>query len=378
MNKGIIENLSVEIPYQRIRDSPTVKYYTKWIYFEDRLNTGYAKNESDFPSIFNIESDIKLSTKYLFKNYRDIEIKPYYLKSFYNKDIDKYIEIGKLDRYHLLNYNIGIKINFKNNITTNRPLNILSISGDGYLGHHVIINTGDYSNISLNLIDYTSSENGFKTLFIEMYLGHASRLSINYLVLHDKTSPSYSQLIVKHGKNAYSNIRLLGFGGLMTRFKYIGLLNGLGSKTELYGGIIGLPEMRSDYITDVVHLSKDTISKINIRGLSKEDAYIVHRGLIKITSSAYRASSDIESNLLIFGDSEAYSIPMMEVDTGYILSTRHSTSVSKIDGEKIFYFKSRGLSDKDIEEIFLESILDFPNLLERIGVNKRELINLLT
>ena len=89
-----------------------------------------------------------------------------------------------------------------------------------------------------------------------------------------------------------------------------------------------------------------------------------YRGWVKIGGSAKNSKASIKCDTIIMDDlskSDTYPTNTLENDSSFI---EHEAVVSKVNGEKLFYLMSKGLSmDKAKELLILGFVSDFKKSL---------------
>ncbi|MFH0885030.1 MAG: SufD family Fe-S cluster assembly protein [Candidatus Micrarchaeota archaeon] len=116
------------------------------------------------------------------------------------------------------------------------------------------------------------------------------------------------------------------------------------------------------------HSARDTEGDILVKGVVAGKAGAALGGLIKIDKGASGAKSHLGEHVMILGENaHASANPRLEIENNEVAS-RHSASVSRIDGEKLFYLMSRGLARIDAEKLAVEGFLESP--LSRIRDEK--------
>lgn len=110
----------------------------------------------------------------------------------------------------------------------------------------------------------------------------------------------------------------------------------------------------------MIHLGKNTKSKIISKGVSIRNGVNNYRGLVKISPNAINSSSYVECDSLLLNDNsiaDAYPTEVLENNTS---SISHEATITKISNEQIFYLMSKGLSEESAKNlIILGFISDF-------------------
>lgn len=153
------------------------------------------------------------------------------------------------------------------------------------------------------------------------------------------------------------------------------LLIGDNSQGEFYSVALTNNYQQADTGSKMIHVGKNTRSRIVSKGISAGKSKNTYRGLVNITNKAFGARNYSQCDSLLIGNlSNSNTFPFigMQNSTGKI---EHEASTSKIGEEQIFYFLQRGISmEKGIEliisgfcrEVFTELPLEFAAEADRL------------
>ncbi len=367
--------LAEKLPYQYVKDSPTVKYYTDWRKFDKALILP-AATEAYIPSmILAEEANIVLgSNDYVLRSPPENVV-----IERLREDYEPRIRIeSKIQAVHFARLSIGVKIAIPANTSISKPLVIVSGSGNGFLAHHIVLDTGSNSRAKIILVDYAEAKDteGVKTLVLEGRLDEGSEVELSTILLHRNT-PSYHYKRIELKGDAKTKTRILGLAGEMSHFREDYELSGERSSIEIYGSLVS-GNGRIDAITNAVHRAPRSKSLVLVRGVVLGEGLLVHRGVARVTPSAQWSSTSIDSLVSILSErGRGYSVPMLEIQTGRVLEARHSTAVTSIEEDQLFYLQSRGLSKNDAKNLLLESIVGYSDLLRVLYTNVEEILTIL-
>jgi Fe-S cluster assembly protein SufB len=153
------------------------------------------------------------------------------------------------------------------------------------------------------------------------------------------------------------------------------LLIGDNSQGEFYSVALTNNYQQADTGSKMIHVGKNTRSRIVSKGISAGKSKNTYRGLVNITNKAFGARNYSQCDSLLIGNlsnSNTFPFIVMQNSTGKI---EHEASTSKIGEEQIFYFLQRGISmEKGIEliisgfcrEVFTELPLEFAAEADRL------------
>ncbi len=108
----------------------------------------------------------------------------------------------------------------------------------------------------------------------------------------------------------------------------------------------------------VIHVGKNTSSKVIAKSISMNGGVSVYRGLVRINKGAKYAKSHVQCDALILDEkSRSDTYPHNEIyEETATLS--HEASVGKISDDQVFYLMSRGLSEAEARSMIVLGFLD--------------------
>ena len=104
---------------------------------------------------------------------------------------------------------------------------------------------------------------------------------------------------------------------------------------------------QADTGTKMIHIGKGSRSTIISKGISAGRSNNTYRGLVKIMPSASGARNFTQCDSLLIGEEcGAHTVPYIE-SRNPSAKVEHEATTSKIDEEKLFYCRQRGMSEED-------------------------------
>jgi Fe-S cluster assembly protein SufB len=159
------------------------------------------------------------------------------------------------------------------------------------------------------------------------------------------------------------------------------LLVGDNSQGEFYSVALTNNYQQADTGTKMVHIGKNTRSRIISKGISAGKSKNSYRGLVNVTNKALGARNYSQCDSLLIGNlSNANTFPFISVQNS-TTKIEHEASTSKIGEEQIFYFLQRGIClEKAVElmisgfcrEIFTKLPLEFAAEADKLLTLKLE------
>ena len=125
------------------------------------------------------------------------------------------------------------------------------------------------------------------------------------------------------------------------------ILQGDGSAGEFYSVAITNNHQQADTGTKMIHIGRDTRSRIISKGISAGHGQQTYRGLVRVNRKAERARSHTQcDSLLIGGDCGGHTVPYIEVHNS-TAQIEHEATTSRVGEDQLFYCRQRGLSDEE-------------------------------
>jgi Fe-S cluster assembly protein SufB len=125
------------------------------------------------------------------------------------------------------------------------------------------------------------------------------------------------------------------------------VLIGEDSVGEFYSVAVTTHHQQADTGTKMIHIGKGSRSTIVSKGISAGKSNNTYRGLVRMLPSADGARNHTQCDSLLIGDQcGAHTVPYIE-SRNRSAKVEHEATTSKIDEEKLFYCRQRGLSEED-------------------------------
>ncbi len=149
------------------------------------------------------------------------------------------------------------------------------------------------------------------------------------------------------GKNAHISWTQVETGSAIT-WKYPScILRGDGSRGEFYSIAISNGYQQVDSGTKMVHLGRDTSSRIISKGIAAGHSSNTYRGLVSAHRKAASARNFTCCDSLLIGDKcGAHTVPYIEAKNASA-TFEHEATTSKISDDQLFYCLQRGLSAEE-------------------------------
>ena len=179
------------------------------------------------------------------------------------------------------------------------------------------------------------------------------------------------------GKNSKISWTQVETGSAIT-WKYPScILQGDNSVGEFYSIAITNNHQKADTGTKMIHLGKNTKSKIISKGISAGKADNTYRGLVDISKKALNSRNYTQCDSLLLGDQcGAHTFPYVE-SRQHKAKVEHEATTSKISEDQLFYCRQRGLSEENAVNMIVNGFCRevFKELPMEFAVEAQNLLN---
>ena len=124
------------------------------------------------------------------------------------------------------------------------------------------------------------------------------------------------------------------------------ILQGDGSQGEFYSIAITNNRQQADTGTKMIHLGRDTKSRIVSKGISAGGSQQTYRGLVRISPKAEGARNYTQCDSLLIGPKcQAHTVPYIE-SRNASAQVEHEATTSRISEDQLFYCRQRGIPEE--------------------------------
>ena len=146
------------------------------------------------------------------------------------------------------------------------------------------------------------------------------------------------------------------------------VLLGDNSAGEFYSVALTNHHQQADTGTKMIHIGRNTRSKIISKGISAGFSNNSYRGLVKIGARAEGARNFSQCDSMLIGDRcGANTFPYIQVNNN-LAKVEHEASTSKIGEDQLLYFASRGIANEEavsmiingfVQDVFVQLPMEF-------------------
>jgi Fe-S cluster assembly protein SufD len=155
-----------------------------------------------------------------------------------------------------------------------------------------------------------------------------------------------------------------GFGSAKGKIRIQNDLAGPGATSRVTGAYFADGSQHLDYDTFQEHVAPNTTSDFAFKGVLRDEARAVWRGMIRVEQEAQKTNAYQENrNLLLSKTAHADSIPGLEILANDVRCT-HGATLGQVDRDQLFYLMTRGLSRSEAERLIVRGF--FQDVLDRV------------
>ncbi|MDR1983245.1 MAG: Fe-S cluster assembly protein SufB [Prevotellaceae bacterium] len=131
------------------------------------------------------------------------------------------------------------------------------------------------------------------------------------------------------------------------------ILKGDNSSAEFYSVAVTNNFQQADTGTKMIHIGRNTKSRIVSKGISAGHSQNSYRGLVKVLKTAENARNFSQcDSLLLGGNCGAHTYPYVNIENKNAV-VEHEATTSKIGEDQLFYCNQRGLNTEDAVSLII-------------------------
>ncbi|PLW77717.1 Fe-S cluster assembly protein SufB [Cohaesibacter celericrescens] len=156
------------------------------------------------------------------------------------------------------------------------------------------------------------------------------------------------------------------------------ILRGDNSVGEFYSIAISNGHQQVDSGTKMIHLGKNTSSRIISKGISAGKSQNTYRGLVSAHKKAKHARNFTQCDSLLIGNEcGAHTVPYIESKNASAIF-EHEATTSKISDDQMFYCRARGIGEEEAVALIVNGFVKdvIQQLPMEFAVEAQKLINI--
>ncbi len=217
------------------------------------------------------------------------------------------------------------------------------------------------ANAKATFIDeYSSEEFGerlFSTGSVEIILGDGANLRYVSLQNWSRTVAQINRIKARLERSSRLESLTVSLGADAARAEVECELAGPGAESEMLGLYFADKKQHYNQYTLQHHAADHAHSDLLFKGALRDGSRAVYSGLIRVDEGAQKTDAyQTNRNLLLDSDSDAVSIPQLEIGANDVRCS-HGSTTSPVPEDQRFYLTSRGLAPEVAEHVLVTGFL---------------------
>lgn len=270
---------------------------------------------------------------------------------------------AKSGKYHALNaafWQNGSFVYVPRGVEVELPLGAFTTADRGGLsaGRTLVIVE---ENAKVTYLDEYSSDpfegRLFHTAATELVLNQGAK--VRYLSLQNwgRNVAHMNKLKARLGRDARLESLTVSLGADAARAEVESTMEGPGSESEMLGLYFGDKGQHYNQYTLQHHASHHALSDVLFKGALRDASTAVYSGMIVVDEGAQKTDAyQTNRNLLLDGESEAVSIPQLEIGANDVRCS-HGSTTGPVPEDQRFYLMSRGMRPEVAEHLLVTGFL---------------------
>jgi Fe-S cluster assembly protein SufD len=262
----------------------------------------------------------------------------------------------------------GLLVTVRPGVVLEKPLYVRitnSVDG-GALFWRLLVVAEEGSRSSL-IEEYSSTDQalaGYTNAAAELFVEQGAKLEYVSIQNLSPETWHFASHRARVGRDAELDWVAGGFGSKKGKTRIENDLAGQGATSRVTGCYFADGAQQLDYDTLQKHLAPSTTSDFAFKGVLRDQARAVWRGMIRVAKDAQKTNAYQENrNLLLSPKAHADSIPGLEIEANDVRCT-HGATVSQVNRDELFYCMARGLSRSEAELLIVRGF--YQEIFDRI------------
>ena len=213
------------------------------------------------------------------------------------------------------------------------------------------------SNSSLTIVQVLrgDAENGAAASLTRIRAGESAHVKLVQVQLLGDHARRWNAVAVEEGKGAKVEQVRIELGGVLSACGTRAELSASKSEYDLDAVYFGSGDAVLDYNDVSVHTAKDTLCEMHTAGVLTGRADKILRGTIDFRRGAKRGVGHESEDVLLFSpDARNRTAPLILCGEEEV-EGQHAASIGRLDEEKLYYLRSRGLSEAQARRLMVDA-----------------------
>jgi Fe-S cluster assembly protein SufD len=274
----------------------------------------------------------------------------------------------KLSAHNAASWKHGLLVQVPAGMEIEKPLyvRVENATPEGALFWRLLVVAGEGARFTL--IEESASASpeleSYSNAVAEVFLERGSRLEYVSIQNLSRATWHFATHRAQVAQEAELDWVAGGFGSHKGKVRIENDLVGSGATSRVTGAYFADGMQHLDYDTFQSHEAPHTTSDFAFKGVLRDRATAVWRGMIKVAKDAQRTNAYQENrNLLLSPNAHADSIPGLEILANDVRCT-HGATVSQVNRDELFYCMARGLSREEAQLLIVRGF--YQEIFDRI------------
>ena len=235
----------------------------------------------------------------------------------------------------------------------------------------IIIITGKNSNSKISIVEKSSSKLNFHSSQIFLIANANSQVNLTVIqnISQDAVQVCVKKLICKNESRVTLNELATGTSNTYLRTKTY--LQEPNASCEIYTTSITNSNEIVDAKVTAVHNASDSQSRLYSKAVVMDESKNIYRGNVIIPQNMRNCDGlQKQEVLLLSNKANAAAVPNLEISNNEVKCS-HSSSITSLNEDKLFYLQSRGYSELEAKKLALTSFLN--SSLQKMPLSMQEI-----
>lgn len=260
---------------------------------------------------------------------------------------------------NILHASLGISIHIRQNITLDKPLQILQINSGGktFYRHHFSFEKN--SEVAVYFISKnTEGHSSFAHTHFQYNIAKDARVKIFKIQDTNVGHFDFNEDRAKQAERSHFEINTITLSGSFVRNDIQVEINGEHAQSYLNGAYWLKEEQHVANYTTIDHRVANCESFETYKGVATDKATAVFNGKVFVRKDAQKTNAyQSNANVLLSENASINSKPELEIYADDVKCS-HGSTTGQLDENALFYLRARGLSEAAAKNLLLQAFME--------------------
>ena len=211
------------------------------------------------------------------------------------------------------------------------------------------------------------AENGVAASLVRIRAGEGAHVKLVQVQLLGSRARRWNAVAIEEGTGAKVEQVRIELGGSVSACGARALLDHSKAEYDLDAVYFGGRDAVLDFNDVSVHTAKDTLCEMHTAGVLTGNASKILRGTIDFRRGAKRGVGHESEDVLLFSPTARNRTAPLILCGEEEVEGQHAASIGRLDEEKLYYLRSRGLSEAQARRLMVDA--RFAPAMDKISLN---------